>query len=624
MSTIQQLVGQLGTGWSIVGNGQPVEETQTGTYTDPTDVGAAPQVMTRGTGRYYVIVKDDQGHQRALFLKADPIKGGLVVPQTGVTDRADSVTGKTPSNVYTGNLANLSWAQAGPVGDVPQEPKTPTATAQLDKIDADGNDATKSGKPAVELRDPKTGTTVQIPKDPAGSVTAVGDTMYVIKPDGSSTPVVGPDGKPLTKPKDKSQFNVPGMGLVEYDPSKSGSDAYNVVIATPKGVQASQLKPEVRNGITFMPVDDGNGGVVWTEAKQADGSPLPTDVTYTMASNDPRSPDITLIDNQGNSKQVSKGPNWKPPASPAAGQALTPDTTSPFVVTIGDNGQPVFTENKNRQSINEAQQALIQQLGIKVATGQMSEKEAQDVITNATQAMTAQAAMLNAQANQQQNIQQGATGALNAISQGAQTGAGLLQNRVTAATGALNNILGIAGGAKNLMSMPAGLGEQLVGGLQGWATELGGGQDVYNSAANLVRRADPGSALGGDASTAYAALGQMLQKYRDLTGQPHPAEVAAAQPQQNTGFTAPAAGAATPVAAAAGPPAPAPATAPDWYTQWQNRQAADVLLQNQQRQLMNGGQPSIINPATTNMPNFGAPTFVAPVTVAPPPATVTA
>src|SRR5262252_7286668 len=250
-----------------------------------------------------------------------------------------------------------------PTSAAPESVKTtPSALGQFDKIDKNGNDATQSGLPPVSLRDPKTGTVIDVPKDPAGSVTAVGNTMYVIKPDGSSTPVLGPDGKPLSKPKDKSQFNVPGMGLVEYDPSKSGSDAYNVVIPTPKGVQASQLKPEVRNGVTYMPVDDGQGGIVWTEAKQADGSALPTDVTYTMASNDPRSPDITLIDNQGNSKQVSKGPNWKPPASPAAGQALTPDTTSPFVVTIGDNGQPVFTENKNRQSINEAQKQLIQQL----------------------------------------------------------------------------------------------------------------------------------------------------------------------------------------------------------------------------------------------------------------------
>src|SRR5215467_1165490 len=434
-------------------------------------------------------------------------------------DQSITIYGKDPADGQLKQVPGL------PNSAAPESVKTtPSATADLDQVkDAKGN--------VVALRDPKTGATIDLPKDPAGSVTAVGNTMYVIKPDGSSTPVLGPDGQPLTKPKDKSQFNVPGMGLVEYDPSKSGSDAYNVVIATPKGVQASQLKPEIRNGITFMPVDDGNGGVVWTEAKQADGSPLPTDTTYTIAQNDPRSPNVLLIDAQGNSKLVSKGPDWKPPPSPAAGQALTPDTTSPFIVIIGDNGQPVFTPNQNRQSITEAQQQLIQQLGIKVATGQMSEKEAQDLITSATQAMAAQA-------QQNQNIQQGATGALSAITQGAQTGAGLLQNRVTAATGMVNNLVGLAANNKNLMSAPAGLGEQLVQGAQGWATDLGGGPDVYQSAANLVRRADPGSRLGGDAANAYGVLGQMLQKYRDMTGQPHPAELIAQQ-QQQTGFNSP-------------------------------------------------------------------------------------
>src|SRR5215471_5164598 len=454
--------------------------------------------------------------------KATPAVPGFTdITQVRNKDQTISYYGRDPADGQMKKVPGL------PDSAAPESVKaTPSPIDKWDRIDAQGNNAVQSGKPAVSLHDPVSNTTIDLPKDPAGSVTAVGDTLYVIKPDGSSTPVLGSDGKPLTKPKDKSQFNVPGMGLVEYDPSKSGSDAYNVVIATPKGVQASTLKPELRNGKTYVPYDGPNGDIVWKETD------LPADVTYTMAANDPRSKYITLVDAQGNSKFIEKAPDWKPPPSTQAGQALTPDTESPFVVTIGDNGQPVFTENKNRQSITEAQQALIQQLGIKVATGQMTEKQAQALITSATQAMTAQA-------QQNQNIQQGATGALGAIAQGAQTGAGLLQNRVTAATGALNNILNIAGGNKNLMSAPAGLGEQLVGGLQGWATELGGGQDVYNSAANLVRRADPTSQMGGDAATAYGALTQMLQKYRDLTGQPHPAEAIANQPQGDTGFTAP-------------------------------------------------------------------------------------
>jgi len=425
-------------------------------------------------------------------------------------------------------------------GTTTQLKDQPTATSQLDRIDAQGKvipPGDTTTKP-VSLRDPVTGTVIDVPKDAAGSVTAVGDTMYVIKPDGSSTPVVGPDGKPLTKPKDASQFNVPGVGLVNYDPS---SGKANVLIAAPTGVQAKDLKPEVRGGKTYIPVDGPNGTITWQE------SDLPTDTQYTIAQNDPRSPNVLLIDQQGNSKFVSKGPDWKPPPSPAAGQALTPDTTAPFVVTIGDNGQPQFTKNTNQLSISDAQKQLIQQLGLKVASGDMSEKAAQDLISSATSTLTAQAAQQNAQANmlqaqtQQQNLGVTAAGdVLSNVQNAAQTGAGMLQNRVTAATGALNNVLNVAGQAKNLMNVPAGLGQQLVGGLQDWATQLGGGADVYNSAANLVRRADPTNQLGGDAAGAYAALGQMLQKYRDLTGQPHPAEALANQPQANTGFSAPA------------------------------------------------------------------------------------
>jgi len=482
----------------------------------------------------------------------------------------------------------------------------PTPTGELDRLDASGKlipPGDTTTKP-ISLRDPATGSVIDVPKDPAGSVTAVGDTLYVIKPDGSSTPVIGPDGKPLSKPKDASQFNVPGIGLVNYDPS---SGKASVLIGAPTGIQAKDLKPEVREGKTYLPVDGANG-IEWQETS------LPADKTYTVVQNDPRSSKVLLIDQQGNSMTVDK-PDFHAPPSPQAGQALTPDTTAPHIVTIGDNGQPVFTDNPNRLSITDAQKQLIQQLGIKVADGSMSEKAAQDIITNATQSMTSQAQLLSAQAaqqNAQANMLQGGVQAAQAITtaaqQGAQTGAGVLQNRVTAATGALQNLVGQAANAPHLMNVPAGLGDQLVGGLQGWATQLGGGQDVYNSAANLVQRADPQSALGGDAATAYGVLGQMLQKYRDLTGQSHPAESMVAQPQQNAGFTAPL---ATPQG-----------TLPSIGN---NPMLAAQQMYNRNQ----AGQQLAAATAQAGMP-FGAigaypmlGAFSAPMTVAPPPATVT-
>src|SRR5499427_350758 len=518
-----------------------------------------------------------------------------------------------------------------PTSAAPESVKTaPSALGQFDKIDKNGNDATQSGLPPVSLRDPKTGSVIDIPKDPAGSVTAVGDNFYVIKPDGSSTLVTDATGKPIAKTKDPSQFNVPGIGLVNYDPS---SGKANVLISAPTGVQARDLKPEVRGGKTYIPIDNGQGGITWQETN------LPSDTTYSIAQNDARSPNVLLIDQQGNSKFVSKGPDWKPPPSPQAGQALTPDTTAPHIVTIGDDGKPVFTDNPNRLSINDAQKQLIQQLGIKVANGDMSEDAAQKLITSATQSMTAQAAMINAQANQQQQVAQTGGAVLQGIQQGAQTGAGILQNRVSNAQQMLGSVLGLAGQGQRsgnmgggLMSAPAGLGEALVGGIQGWATELGGGPDVYQSAANLVQRADPGSKLGGDAANAYGVLGQMLQKYRDLTGQPHPAETIAAQQQANAGFNAPttvtpeqqiAQNVAAGQLSAATTPASTPFGAIGANPMLSAQQAYNRQQAAQQLQAATA-QASPPFGAVAPNPWANAAMFVAPTTVAPPTATVTA
>lgn len=125
--------------------------------------------------------------------------------------------------------------------------------------------------------------------------------------------------------------------------------------------------------------------------------------------------------------------------------------------------------------------------------------------------------------------------------EGARTGAGVLQNRVTNAQQMLQGILGLAASGQRsgnmgggLMSVPAGLGEQLVGGIQGWTTQLGGGQAVYDTAARLVTAADPNNGQSPEAHVAMGVLTQMLEKYQDATRQLHPevAKTIAAQQQQ--------------------------------------------------------------------------------------------
>jgi hypothetical protein len=612
MAKINELVKSLPGGpWTIYGDGQPVEELQTianPAASNPTSPANTPSTVQVGTGRYYIIVQDADGHQRAQFLTASRDQG---TPAPGVQPVAP-VTGQTPgpgTKLIT-DLKNANWDPAGPLGDVPAGPSTkqPSATSQLDRLDADGNDATKTGKPTVTLRDPATGTTIALPKDPAGTLTTINNQPMVVKPDGTATAVVGPDGKPITVSKDKSQMNVPGIGLVEYDPSKTGSDAYNVVVKTPTGVQAKDLQPQKVNGKVYIAVDDGKGGVTWQETN------LPESHVYTVAAggNDPRSPNITLIDEQGNSTTVKKE-GWTPPPNAQAGTAITPDTSSPFIVTIGDNGQPIFTENKNKVSISEAQKQLIQQLGGKVADGSMSEKSAQDLIASTTQAMTAEANkqnaaanMLTAQTGQQRLGVDAANNVISGVNQAAQTGAGLLQNRVTNAMSGLNTAIGAIGSSK-MTSAPAGMGENLVGGLSEWVTGLGGGQPVYDSAAAMVNAANP--SVKGDptvATQAYAALRGAMDLYKQQTGQEW-------QPQQpfNSPVTAPV-GAAAGTAGGGAQPVfntstnPALTAANHTNAQGFNPQASTAALNAQG--LMDNPQGRAIAAGQTPIASQGAPT----------------
>jgi len=483
--------------------------------------------------------------------KTGTVTGWTDITQVRNPDQSITYYGRDPKDPG----GPLKPVEGLPVSAAPTSAKQPSPSNQLDKIDAQGNviqPGDTTTRP-VSLRDPATGSVIDIPKDPAGSITAIGDTVYVVKPDGSATPARGPDGQIISSEKD-SQFNVPGIGFVNYDPKAKKAA---VILAAPTGLKANQLTPQVRNGKTYMPVDDGQGGVVWQEAKDQAGNALPTDVTWTMASNDPRSSVIQLIGSNGETKTIPKA-DYHPPPSPQAGQAITPDTTAPYVVTIGDNGQPVFTQNQNRQSISDAQKALIQQLGGKVADGSMSEDQAKNLIQELTQAMTAQAAQQNAETQRQQLGVTAATQALQGVQQGAQTGAGLLQNRVTAATGGLNNAINAIAGSK-MTSAPSGMGANLVGGLQEWVTQLGGGQPVYDSAAAMVNQANP--AVKGDPNTAqqaYAALRGAMDLYKQQTGQDY-------VPQAQRQFTSPTTSTpeqATASLQASAPPVTTPTPAP--------------------------------------------------------------
>jgi len=148
-----------------------------------------------------------------------------------------------------------------------------------------------------------------------------------------------------------------------------------------------------------------------------------------------------------------------------------------------------------------------------------------------------------------------------AQSQAGTTGASLINQRVQTAQGMLNNVLGLAGQGQSssgkfgplgggLHAMPAGFdASQMLSGIGDYTAALGGGQQVYDAAANMVKRAG-GDIQSPQGQAAYGVLGQMLERYKALTGQDHPAAAAAG-----------AAAATTPATGVASPPAAAPAAA---------------------------------------------------------------
>jgi len=224
------------------------------------------------------------------------------------------------------------------------------------------------------------------------------------------------------------------------------------------------------------------------------------------------------------------------------------------MVPIEDPDKPgtiKWVPNQGQVMAGDALQNLAAQLTNTVVDPNhpLTMDQAKQLIDAANQKMTSDTQRLQVEAQQASTARGAASDIIGAQTQGAQTGAGLLQNRVQAAMGGLNTILGLAGQGQRsgnmgggLMSAPAGLGEAIVGGLQGWATELGGGQGVYDTAARMVQSADPQNGRSPEAQAAYGVLTQMLQKYQDTTGQPHPAVAAtqaANQSQQTGGMVAP-------------------------------------------------------------------------------------
>jgi hypothetical protein len=488
MPKLNQLVSGLGEGWTLVGTGVPIEEIQTipnPMASNPIAPDGTPPTVTTGTGRYYVVVQDADGHQRTMYLKASPLKGGLDVPQTGVTK---------PENEYRGDLRSLDWTEAGSLQDVPKS--TPQASQAL--ID----DASRAN--------------AEQSRASADYATAQADAVRA-----------------------KQALDNDPQNRALQDASAQATQALNAAQARAQDANAAATAAD-----TALKQQAAPGQIALTDAQRQVQEANAAKTAATTPS------EIGL-------NQAQTAAQLATAAKAAEPTVLTADTVSPLIMTMNPaTGKIESQPNGNRITASEATSQLAQQLGLKVAQGSMSEKDAQDLITGAINTMNAQTAQTNAQTQQQQNQVTAAGDILSNVRGNAQTGAGMLQQRAQTAQGMLGQILGIAGQGQRsgnfgggLMSAPAGLGAGIVNGISGWTSQLMGGQDTLDSAARLVQMADPKSSMADPAmQTAVGALTLMLDKYHQVTGAPHPAVAAT----QNGGVAAPQTAAPNPAYASSG------------------------------------------------------------------------
>jgi len=347
------------------------------------------------------------------------------------------------------------------------------------------------------------------------------------KPTGVFTNVIDPND-----PAGKRVIGLVDTGDQSLHAVSQAPDGTQVV-QTPTGIYSIDKDKGTSTLLQKLDPSDPNkqavtvGGKVYSFDPKDGSFTLPTNVqSAATVGNSTTLKELVWYDDQGNEVNRRPNPNYQAPA--AAVPAVDKNARLIPIADPEHPGELKWVENKGRVTASDALKQLATNLTGTVVSGDMSQDEAIALINAANSRMTNDI-------NAQQNVTTAAGDVLANVRGNAQTGAGLLQQRVQAATGALQNILGQATGAKNLMSAPAGLGEQLVGGLQGWTADLMGGQGTLDSAARMVQAADPKSDMSSPEShTAIGVLSQMLDKYQQVTGTPHPAVAATQAAGQST------------------------------------------------------------------------------------------
>lgn len=383
-------------------------------------------------------------------------------------------------------------------------------------------------------------------KDEKSTLQPFGNQLLKVNPDGSTTVIA-------TKAADSKEPTTVAFGdtLYSFDGSK-----VTPLVTRPKEPEKPQT--EVRNGVTYQWNPQTNS---WSEAQG-----LPSERKPTTASVNTSAKYIVYYDDQGNEVSRNENPNYQPQAP----TQLTADTVSPNIPLLKPDGTVEWVPNQNRVPASQAMQTLLSSVGVKVNGGNLSTTDAKDLLTGAVNVMNAQTAQATQAETAKQNVAQNALTAagtqLDFASEGARTGAGMLQQRAQTAQGIIGQVLGLAGQGQRygggggtaglsggMMAAPAGIGGLITQGASAYSAELLGGQPTIDAAARLVQQADPRSDLFSPTSqAAVGVIGQMFERYQQLTGTPHPAvaaQQAAQQSQQSQGVVA---------------PQTAPAPAPEW------------------------------------------------------------
>jgi hypothetical protein len=334
-----------------------------------------------------------------------------------------------------------------------------------------------------------------VSQTPDGKQVVLTDTgIYVVDKDTGEAKL----SQTITKSQTPSVFTHPDGSIYMVDPNEKDP---NKKLTRLQGQQPPQTIKQQTPG----------GEVTLVYNPETHTYEMPPGTTAPASVDAPGSAALQFIvyrDDKGNEIFKSKNPNWQGFTQPAE---PTVSTTAKFVPRWNkEKGVWEDVPNVNRIPASDALKAMAAQVTGQAIAGDLSEDEAIKLLTAANAKMANDIAAQNAQLS-------AASTALTAGAQGAQTGAGLLNQRVQAGSQMLGQVLGFAG-QSHLRGLPEGAGQAIMGDIQGFATQLGGGQDVYDTAVRLVHAADP-SAPNELTAKATAFINQVLNKQIQETGE---------------------------------------------------------------------------------------------------------